>query len=81
MNLDTTAQKGGSTSFATGTICTKTGSYKSSNKYMDTIIVVVKGDKFPAGVDGSKTTWSALSSSLDGAKSGFDSVKVAAGTI
>lgn len=67
------------TGYATGTICPKTGSYKSSTKYIDTIVVIAKGDKFPAGSDGAKTTWSALSTSTDGSKTGFESVKVAAG--
>ncbi len=70
--------KGG---YATGTVCPKTGSYKSSNKFMDTIITVVKGDKFPTGADGAKTTWSALSASSDGSRTGFQSVKVSAGTV
>lgn len=74
-------QRAGATGYATGTICPKTGSYKSSTKFMDTIIPVVKGDKFPTGVDGSKTTWTALSASTDSGKTGFESVKVTAGTI
>ena len=67
--------------YATGAICPKTGSYKSSNKFMDTIVVICKGDKFPAGTDGAKTTWAALSASTDGSKTGFESVKVSAGTL
>jgi hypothetical protein len=79
MNQDT--QKTGFTiGYATGTTCPKTGSYKSSNKYMDTIILVAKGDTFPAGTDGSKTTWTALSTT-DSSKTSFDSVKVSAGTL
>lgn len=74
-------QRIGPTGYATGTICTKTGSYKTSNKYMDTIVVVAKGDPFPAGTDGAKTTWTALSSSTDGSKTSFESVKVSAGTL
>jgi hypothetical protein len=69
------------TGYATGTICTQTGSYKSSNKYMDTIVVIAKGDKFPAGTDGAKTTWTPLSASTDGSKTSFESVKVSAGTV
>jgi hypothetical protein len=79
MNQDN-LKNGFTTGYATGTICPKTGSYKSSNKYLDTIVVVCKGDKFPAGTDGAKTTWTALSSSIDGSKTSFDSVKVTAGT-
>ena len=69
------------TGYTTGTICPKTGSYKSSTKYMDTIVVICKGDKFPTGTDGAKTTWTALSASTDGSKTGFESVKVTAGTV
>ena len=74
-------QRVGPTGYTTGTICPKTGSYKSSNKYMDTIVVVAKGDAFPAGTDGAKTTWTALSTSTDGSKTSFESVKVSAGTV
>lgn len=73
--------RAGTTGYATGTICPRTGNYKSSNKYMDTIIVVAKGTPFPAGTDGGKTTWTALSASTDGSKTSFESVKVTAGTV
>lgn len=79
MNQDS-IQKVGTTGYATGTICPKTGSYRSSSKYLDTIVLFSKGDKFPTGVDGSKTTWTALSSS-DSTKTSFESVKVTAGTV
>ena len=78
MNQELTA-KGSTTSYATGTICPKTGSYKSSNKYMDAIVLVIKGAKFPTGLDGGKTYWTALSTSTDGSKESFTSVKVTAG--
>jgi hypothetical protein len=81
MNQDLTAKGGTSTTgYATGTICPKTGSYKSSTKYTDTIVVFVKGATFPTGSDGKKTTWTALSSS-DASRTSFDSVKVVAGTV
>jgi len=79
MTQQQTASK--TTSYATGTVCPKTGSYKSSNKYMDTIVVFSKGDVFPAGTDGNRTSWSPLSTSTDGGKEGFTSVKVAAGSV
>jgi hypothetical protein len=69
------------TGFTTGTVCTRTGSYKASNKYMQAIVVVVKGDKFPTFTDGRKTTWYALSSSTSTTSSGFDSITVEAGTV
>lgn len=70
------------TSFSTGSICPKTGSYKSINKYLEAIIVVVKNAKFPTGTDGKKTTWTSLEGTSSGSSSGgsFESVKVVAGT-
>lgn len=71
---------GTTTSYATGTICPKTGSYKTANKYMETIVVVAKNTKFPAGSDGSKVYWTPLSST-DSSRTSFESVKVSAGTV
>ena len=74
---------GGNTTFtpgySTGTICQRTGSYKAENKYMQAIVVVVKGAKFPNFIDGKKTTWYALSSTST-TSSGFESARVAPGT-
>jgi len=70
------------TGFATGTTCTRTGSYKAANKYMEAIVVVVKGAKFPNFTDGKKTTWYALSSGTTTTSTGgFEAVKVSAGTV
>jgi len=71
------------TGFATGTTCTRTGSYKAANKYIEAIVVVVEGSKFPNFTDGRKTTWYALSSSGTATASddGFTSVKVEAGAV
>jgi hypothetical protein len=81
-----TAGGGGSgsttTGFATGTTCTSSGTYSASNRYMDAIAIVVAGDVFPPFVDGKKTTWYALSTSLSTNEDGsFTSVKVEAGTV
>lgn len=71
-----------STGFATGTTCTSSGTYRASNKYMDTIAIVVADEKFPPFVDGKKTTWFPLSTSLSTNKEGsFTSVKVEAGAV
>ena len=81
---ETLAAGGGNTSggFATGTVCTKSGIYRASNKYLDSVQVFAVGDVFPVFVDNKKTTWYPLSSSLSSNKSGnFQSVKVAPGTI
>ncbi|HEU4713840.1 MAG TPA: hypothetical protein VFS76_19890 [Pyrinomonadaceae bacterium] len=71
-------RNGGSTGFATGSTCTSSGTYRAFNKYMDNILVVAAGDVFPPFSDGKKTTWYALGPST---KSGFESVRVEAGTI
>jgi hypothetical protein len=75
---------GGSTTtgFATGTICTSSGTYRCSNKYMDIVAIYVVGQTFLAGGDGKKTTWYPLTASLSSnSDGGFRSVKVDAGTI
>ncbi|HXQ74801.1 MAG TPA: hypothetical protein VN844_30130 [Pyrinomonadaceae bacterium] len=65
------------TGFVTGTKCTKTGSYKASNKYLELILTVEEGAEFPPFADGEKTTWYALTPNT---KDGFEPVKVAPGT-
>ena len=70
-----------STGFDTGTTCTSSGTYRASNKYMDTVAIVAAGEKFPPFVDGKRTTWFALATSLSTNKEGsFTSVKVLPGT-
>lgn len=86
MSQELTADGGnrtGSTSgFATGTVCTSSGNYTSSTRYMDVVVPFAKGDIFTAGVDGKKTTWTALSPTLSTNKDGsFTSVKVEAGAV
>jgi hypothetical protein len=70
------------TGYATGTACPSSGTYRASNRYMDIFQIYAAGEAFLPGADGKKTTWFALSPSLstnnDG---GFNSVKVAPGTI
>lgn len=89
MNQDATQEGfagggGGSSSlgFPTGSTCTSSGTYRASNKYMDSVLVLAAGEEFPPFVDGKKTTWYALTSSLSSNKSGsFSSVKVDAGEL
>lgn len=70
------------TGFATGATCTSSGTYRASNKYIDTVQVYAAGEIFRAFVDGKKTTWYALSPSLSTNNDGsFSSVKVAPGTV
>ena len=61
------------TGFPTGTKCTKSGTYKADNKFLQVIIVVADGEEFPPFVDGQKTTWYELT---PGTKGSFDAVKV-----
>ena len=63
--------------FPTGTKCTKAGTYKAGNKFIEVIIVLAEDEEFPPFVDGQKTTWYALTPS---AKSSFDPVKVSTGS-
>lgn len=65
------------TGFPTGTICTKAGTYKAANQYLEVIIALADGETFPPFVDGQKTTWYALTPST---KTSFEPVKVAPGT-
>jgi hypothetical protein len=67
------------TGFASGSTCTRTGSYKAGNKYLQAIVVVVKGAKFPNFTDGKKTTWYALSTNPSTTSDGFDSVTASPG--
>jgi len=68
---------------STGTICTKTGLYKASDGKIEFIELIEDGQSFPPfpGGNGKKsTTWTRLSVSSDGNKTGFESVLVPAGT-
>ena len=67
-----------STGYATGATVVTSGTYRASNKYMDTVMVLAAGEVFPPFVDGRKTTWYPLAPST---KSDFESVKVVAGTV
>ena len=65
------------TGFATGTKCTKTGTYRASNKYLEIVIPVEEGDEFPTFADGEKTIWYPITAST---KSTFEPVKAAPGS-
>jgi hypothetical protein len=72
----------GSTSFATGTTCTVSGTYRTSNKYMDIIAAVAAGEKFGPDATGKRCSWVALTQNLSSNKDGgFTGTKVAPGTI
>ena len=85
-NQDTLSSGNGgfstTTGYATGATVPSSGTYRASNKYIDTIQVYVVGEIFRAFLDGRKTTWYALSPTLSTNSDGsFSSVKVAPGTI
>jgi hypothetical protein len=72
------------TSYASGSICPKTAVYKATDGRMEFLELVKKGDpfpKFPGGTGTTNGTWSATSETSDGSRSGFQAVKVAAGTL
>lgn len=70
------------TSYSTGTVCQFSGTYIARNKYMDILGIYAKGEVFRVGPDGKKTTWTALTQTVSTNNSGgFDSVKVAPGTV
>ena len=71
------------TSYATGTVVPFSGTYVAKNKYMDLFQVYGQNEIFQTDAAGKKTSWTALNptttvSSSDG---GFNSVKVAPGTV
>lgn len=76
-NTSTTEASKTPTGFATGTKCTKTGTYRAANQYLELIITLEEGDEFPLFPDGQKTTWYALTPST---KDTFEPVKVAPGS-
>jgi hypothetical protein len=70
------------TGYATGSTCLSSGTFRASTKYMDVVLVYAAGETFLPGPDGKKTTWYALSPSLStNQDGGFESVKVAPGTV
>ena len=75
---------GGADSGKTGTLCTITALYKATDGKTEFIIPIDANTYYPAYPGGNgtgKTVWSRLSVTTDGSKTGFESVKVAAGTV
>lgn len=59
----------------TGTICTKTGSYRCSSSKIQFIVFFKKGDIFQGfPSDGSATTWYAIKDTSTTSSSTFDAV-------
>lgn len=77
------AKKPAPTEGVTGSTCTKTGLYKATDGRMEFVRLIKQDEKYPAypgGTGSTKTTWTAVSSSTDGSREGFESVKVSAGS-
>jgi hypothetical protein len=71
---------GGST---TGTICTKSGLYKTTDGKIEFIEYIVAGaafPNFPGGTGTKKCTWNRVTLATDGDRTNLEAVKVAAGT-
>jgi hypothetical protein len=74
----------GSTGGTTGSICTETSLYKSTDGKIEFIEYIAAGDvypPFPGGNGTKKTTWTRTTVASDGSRTSFTAVKVAAGTI
>lgn len=75
---------GGTTSYTTGSIIPATGLYKSTDGKIEFVEYMEAGQlapPFPGGNGTKKCSWSRLSKTTDGSRTGFTSVKVAAGSI
>lgn len=61
------------TGFATGTKCTKAGTYRAESKYLKLVITLEEGDAFPPFPDGQKTIWYPLT---ENTKESVEPIKV-----
>ena len=74
---------GSTTSFSTGSICPKTGLYKTFDGRIEVIEYYATGDLFRAGPGGNgtkKCSWTRVTLASDGDKTSYTAVKVVAGT-
>lgn len=74
----------GTTGGTTGTTCTKTSLYKSTDGKIEFIEYIAAGDIFPPfpGGRGTKScTWTRLSVTSDGSRTSFTATKVEPGTL
>ena len=75
---------GGSSGFATGTICTDTNLYKCTDNrvvYIEYIPAGTAFPNFPGGNGKSKTTWFKITKATDGDQKSFQSALVQAGAV
>ena len=69
---------------ASGTICARTALYKASDGKITSVLMIKKGDPYPnfVGATGTtRTTWTAVTESSDGSRSGFQAVTAPAGSV
>jgi len=70
--------------FTTGTICTKSSLYKTTDGKIEFIEYIVAGQafpNFPGGTGTKKGTWNRVTLASDGGRTSVDAVKVEAGTL
>jgi len=75
---------GGNGTGGTGTICTDTSLYKTTDNKVEYIEHIAAGTafpNFPGGNGKGKCVWTKLTLAADGARTNFDAVKVDDGTL
>jgi len=75
---------GGNSGGGTGTICTDTSLYKTTDNKVEYIEHIAAGTafpNFPGGNGKGKCVWTQLTLATDGNRTNFDSVKVVEGTL
>jgi hypothetical protein len=84
MSQEKNAVSGATTTGKTGGTCTQSGLYKATDGRMEFIQYFTAGEKFfsfPGGDGQLKCTWTLMSKSVDGNRTTFNAVKVAAGAL
>ena len=75
---------GGNSTGGTGTLCTDTSLYKTTDNKVEYIEHIPAGTlfpNFPGGNGKGKCVWTKLTLAADGARTNFDAVKVDDGTL
>ena len=74
---------GSTTSYATGSICPKTGLWKTFDGKLEVIEYYMAQEAFRSSPSGSgkKCSWTRVSLASDGSRTGFTAVRVATGTV
>jgi hypothetical protein len=70
---------GGNSPGGTGTVCTDTNLYKTTDNKVEYIEYIAAGQlfpNFPGGNGNGKCVWTKITLATDGAKKSFDAVKV-----